>query len=109
MQAENADKVEKESGQEEKPKTKRGTAGAPRGNRNAAKVGDDLRLELFLSKPRRMFLEEWFTLKFGRAAADEDELREAVRKLANNAINQAIVEEFERHQPGRTSNGGEVF
>jgi hypothetical protein len=37
--------------------------GAQKGNRNAAKLGEDLRLELFLSKWRRGFLEEWFVLK----------------------------------------------
>jgi hypothetical protein len=83
--------------------------GAPRGNTNASKIGEDLRLELFLSKPRRMFFEEWFTLKFGRAALNEDELREAARQIANAAIDRAIVEEFEKHHPGRTNSGGEVF
>ncbi len=82
--------------------------GAPRGNTNAAKIGDDLRLELFLSKPRRMFFEEWFTLKFGRAALNEDELREAARQLANTAIDQAIVEEFKLRYPERFG-GSEVF
>jgi hypothetical protein len=56
-----------------------------------------------------MFFEEWFLLKFGRLALGEDELREAARQLANSAIDRAIVEEFERHQPGRTNSGGEVF
>lgn len=83
--------------------------GAQKGNRNAAKLGEDLRFEMFLSKPRRMFFEEWFLLKFGRLALNEDELREAARQIANSAIDRAIVEEFERHQPGRTNSGGEVF
>ncbi len=82
--------------------------GAPRGNRNASKIGEDLRLELFLSKPRRMFFEEWFSLKFGRAALSEDELREAARQLANTAIDQAIVEEFKLRYPNRFG-GSEVF
>jgi hypothetical protein len=82
--------------------------GAPRGNRNASKMGEDLRLELFLSKPRRMFFEEWFTLKFGRAALSEDELREAARQLANSAIDQAIVEELKLRYPNRFG-GSEVF
>ena len=90
-------------------KSSKGRAGAPKGNRNAAKLGEDLRIELFLSKPRRLFLEEWFTLKFGRPAFSEDELREAIRTLVNNAINRAIVEELERHHPGRTNSDGEVF
>jgi hypothetical protein len=64
---------------------------------------------MFLSKPRRMFFEEWFLLKFGRLALGEDDLREAARQVANAAIDRAIVEEFERHQPGRTNSGGEVF
>ena len=49
--------------------------GAQKGNRNAAKLGDELRFEMFLSKPRRMFFEEWFLLKFGRLSLGEDELR----------------------------------
>jgi len=61
------------------------------------------------SKPRRMFFEEWFLLKNGRPHPREDELREEARKLANAAIDHAIVEEFERHPPGRTNSGGEVF
>jgi len=81
--------------------------GAQKGNRNAAKVGEDLRLELFLSKWRRSFLEEWFLLKFGRPAAGEDELREVVRQIANAALDRAFVEEFEVHKPG--SNRGETF
>ncbi len=97
-----SDKVKKESG------LKRGP-GAQKGNRNAAKIGEELRFEMFLSKPRRMFFEEWFLLKFGRLPLGEDELREAARQLANSAIDRAIVEEFERHQPGRTNSGGEVF
>ncbi len=83
--------------------------GAQKGNRNAAKVGEDLRLELYLSKWRRRFLEEWFVLKFGRPATGEDELRETVRQVALAALDRAFVEEFERNQPGKTSTGGEVF
>ena len=83
--------------------------GAPKGNRNAAKVGEDLRFEMYLSKLRRGFFEEWFALKFGRPPLGEDELREAARQLASTAIDRAMVEEFERHQPGRTSGSGEVF
>jgi hypothetical protein len=85
------------------------SGGAPKGNRNAAKIGEDLRFEMFLSKPRRMFFEEWFNLRFGRPHLNENELRDAARQLANNAIDRAIVEEFERHHPGRTNSGGEVF
>lgn len=91
-----------------KAKVKR-KRGAPKGNRNAAKVGDDLRFEMYLSKLRRGFFEEWFALKFGRPALGEDELREAARQLASTAIDRAMVEEFERHQSGRTSGSGEVF
>lgn len=82
--------------------------GAPKGNHNAAKFGEDLRLELYISKIRRNFLEEWFRLKFGRVPS-EDELREAVRTIANNAINATLVEEFERNKPGSTAGSGEVF
>ncbi len=82
--------------------------GAPKGNRNAAKVGEDLRLELYLSKIRRSFLEEWFFLKFGRQPT-QAELKEAVRTIANNAIILAMIEEFERHKPGSTVGSSEVF
>ena len=94
--------------EKEKEKEKKGKAGAPRGNRNAAKLGEDLRLELYLSKIRRGFLEEWYELRNG-SKPTEDQLRESVRQLANRAIDQAILEEFERHQPGRTVPSGEVF
>lgn len=96
----------------EKPKAGkelRKTRGGQKGNRNAAKLGQELKFEMFLSKPRRMFFEEWFILKYGRLPLGQDELREAARQLANAAIDRAIVEEFERHQPGRTNSGGEVF
>jgi hypothetical protein len=89
-------------------KEKKGKAGAPRGNRNAAKVGEDLRLELYLSKIRRGFLEEWYELRFG-VRPTEDQLRESVRQFANKAIDRAILEEFEHHHPGRTVPSGEVF
>src|SRR3954462_5051096 len=82
--------------------------GGQKGNRNAAKPGEELRFEMFLSKPRRMFFEEWFLLKFGRLALGEDELREAARQLANTAIDQAIVEEFKLRYPDRFG-GSEVF
>jgi hypothetical protein len=78
--------------------------GAPKGNRNAAKVGEDLRFEMYLSKVRRRFLVEWFELKFGYVPTDQ-ELREAARNLANVAIDRAMVEEFEKHYPS----SGEVF
>jgi hypothetical protein len=106
--------LQHEQAQENKPgkqtasKLKPKQRGAPRGNRNAAKVGEELRLELFLSKPRRKFFEEWFSLKYGRAALNEDELREMARQLANAAIDQAIVEEFKLHYPNRFG-GSEVF
>lgn len=83
--------------------------GAPKGNRYAAKVGEDLRMELYLSKTRRTFMEKWYELRYGKHPG-EDELREAVRRLANAAIDQAMIDEFERHQPGSVwGNGGEVF
>lgn len=92
-----------------KEKTEGGKVGAPKGNRNAAKVGEDLRFEMYLSKTRRGFFEEWFVLKFGRPPLGEDELREAARQIASIAIDRAIIEEFER-QPGRINqSGGEVF
>lgn len=81
--------------------------GAQKGNRNAAKIGEDLRFEMYLSKLRRSFFEEWFQLKFGRPAINEDELREVARQVANAAIDRTMVEDFERLDPGRF--GGEVF
>ena len=70
----------------------------------------DLRVELYLSKWRCGFLTEWLELRYGRPAHDREELRQAVRQLANAAIDHALVEEFERHRPGRTKLGSsEVF
>jgi hypothetical protein len=84
--------------------------GAPKGNQYAVKAGEDLRTEVYLSKYKRAFLEEWFQLKYERPALTEDELRQAVRQLAYAAIDHAIVIEFERQQPGRTKgNNPEVF
>jgi hypothetical protein len=84
--------------------------GAPKGNQYALKPGEDLQLLLYLSKYKRAFLEEWFQLKYGRTAINNDELRQAVRTLAHAAIDHAIVTEFERQQPGRTKgNNPEVF
>ena len=55
-------------------------------------------------------MEEWITLRFGRAARDEDELREVVRQIANAALDHAFTIEFEKHDPGRTTRGSsEVF
>ena len=96
-----------------KRKTSRSTSaprrGAPKGNRYAAKVGEDLRMELYLSKTRRAFMEKWYELRYGKQPG-EVELREAVRRLANAAIDEAMITEFERHQAGSVwGNGGEVF
>ncbi len=94
----------------EKSKAPKRPQGAQRHNRNAAKVGEDLRLELYLSKVRRKFFEEWFEMTTGRKVRDEEELREAVRRLANVAIDRAILEEFERRQPSRVwGSSGETF
>lgn len=93
---------------QQQEKQSKARPGAPRGNRNAAKVGEDLRVEVYLSKVRRGFLEEWYVMKYGKQPNEED-LREAVRLISSNALTQALIEEFERHQPGRTSSGGEVF
>ena len=98
-----------EKSSKDKSSNRGGGGGAPKGNRNAAKIGADLRFEMFLSKPRRMFFEEWFNLRFGRPPLNENELREVARQLANTAIDRAIIEEYEQHQPGRTNSGGEVF
>jgi hypothetical protein len=92
------------------PAKAKNKGGAPKGNRNAAKLGEDLRLELYLSKTRRGFLQEFFELRFGRPARDEEELREIVRQIAYSALDRVLVEEFERHQPGRIfSSSGETF
>jgi hypothetical protein len=88
------------------PKLKK-PRGAQKGNRNAAKIGEDLRFEMYFSKLRRAFFEEWFQLKFGRPAINEDELREVARHVANAAIDRAMVEDFERLNPRRLA--GEVF
>ena len=50
------------------------------------------------------------SLKFGRPASDEDELRDLARQIAEEAINHAMVVEFERVEPGRTTRSSdEVF
>lgn len=83
--------------------------GAPKGSRNAAKPGEDLRLELFFSKSRRFFLKDWYENQFGRTPTEE-QLREAARSLAQNAINQIIMEDYERRHPELFKSGrGEVF
>jgi hypothetical protein len=78
-------------------------------HRFSVKLGEDLRFEMYLSKIRQGFLEEWYLLKFGRSATSEDELREAARQIVTVALDRAFVEEFERYQPGRTTPSGEVF
>ena len=94
--------------QQHKPAS-RPSGGQP-GNGNAIRPGNDLRFEMFLSKTRRGFFEEYFELQYGRPARSEDELRQVVRRLANNAIDHAMAEVFERMQPGRvTQSMGEVF
>ena len=88
---------------------KRKKGGAPKGNRNAAKSGEDMRIEFYLSKVRRQLLSEWFELRFG-FSPNEDQLREALRQILNTALNHEMVEEFEKHRPGSTKGGyGEVF
>ena len=83
--------------------------GAPKGSRNAAKPGEDLRLELFFSKSRRFFLKDWYENQFGRTPTEE-QLREAARNLAQNAINQIIMEDYERRHPELFKSGrSEVF
>jgi hypothetical protein len=79
--------------------------GAPKGNRNAAKRGEALRIEWFLSKVKRGFLAEWYELNFG-VKPSEEQLREAARSIANLALDQALVQEFEKHYPSKAS---EVF
>lgn len=83
--------------------------GAPKGSRNAAKPGEDMRLELFFSKSRRFFLKDWYENQFGRTPTEE-QLREAARNLAQNAINQIIMEDYERRHPELFKSGrSEVF
>lgn len=88
---------------------KKNVGGAPKGNRNAAKSGEDLRIEFYLSKVRRQLLMEWFELCFG-FSPNEEQLREALRQLLNMALDRTMAEEFEKHRPGSTKGGyGEVF
>lgn len=92
------------------PAKAKNKGGAPRGNRNAAKLGEDLRLELYLSKIKRGFVQEFLELRFGRPARDDEELREVVRQIAYSALDRVLVEEFERHQLGRVfGSSGETF
>lgn len=72
--------------------------GAPKGNRNAAKAGEDLRFEMYLPKFKRMFLEEYIRLKWGYQPSEE-QLRRVARDIASAAIDHALVEEFDRHPP----------
>jgi hypothetical protein len=87
----------------EKVKRKRG---APKGSRNAAKPGEDLRLELHFSKPRRFFLAQWYEQQYGYKPSD-DELREVARRMALTAIDNIVWEDYHRRHPNGT--GGEVF
>ena len=88
----------------------KGKSGAPKGNRNAAKLGRDLKYQSYMSKLERSFFEEFFQLRFGRAARDDKELTQLARQLATQAIRREMVAEFERHEPGRTTRGSsEVF
>ncbi len=82
--------------------------GAPRGSRNAAKPGEDLRLELFFSKSRRFFLEEWYENQFG-CKPTEAQLRETARNLALNAIDRLVWEDYRQRHPELLNSGGEVF
>ena len=83
--------------------------GAPKGNSNAAKIGKDLKVELYLSKMRQGLFEEWFELHFGKEPS-EDELREAARSITNDAINKIMAQKFERYYPGQIGgSGSEVF
>ena len=83
--------------------------GAPKHNTNAAKPGDDIRFEIFLSKYRTKFLQEYFELKFGTTPT-LDELKDSARQLCYSAIDNAIAQEFDRHKPGRThSSPGETL
>lgn len=58
-----------------------------------------------MSKVERGFFEKYFKLRFGRPARNNSELSKLARELAKDAIRHAMVEEFERHDPGRTSRG----
>ena len=88
----------------------KGKSGAPKGNRNAAKLGQDLKYQSYMSKLERGFFEEFFELRFGRAAHEDKELTQLARQLATLAIRREMVQEFERHDPGRTTRGSsEVF
>lgn len=82
-----------------------GKRGAPKGSHNAAKLGRDLKYQMYMSKVRRGFFEEYFELKFGRPAFNDNELSDLARQIAEEAITHAMVEEFERVQPGRTTRG----
>jgi hypothetical protein len=84
----------------------KGKRGAPKGSRNAAKPGEDLRLELHFSKPRRFFLAQWYEQQYGYKPSD-DELREVARRLALTAIDNIVWEDYHRRHPNGT--GGEVF
>ena len=54
-------------------------------------------------------MERWYELRYHHRPS-EDELRTAVRMLSDAALHGAMIDEFERHQPGSVwGQGGEVF
>lgn len=69
-----------------------------RKNFNASKPGEDLRIEMFLSKPRRALFEEFCLLKF-HLAPNEDELRARAREIAYAAIDRECLRALTR--PGK--------
>ncbi len=74
---------------------KKGGGGAPKGNRNAARLGQDLKFEMFLSKTRRNMLEEYCLFKF-RHLPPEEELRAIAREIAYAAIDQECIRTLTR-------------
>jgi hypothetical protein len=79
--------------------------GAPPGNTYAAKPGQDLKFPIYMSKILRAYFEEWFEMIYGRSAENETELRVVAREIAEKAIKNEIIKEFERRDPGRTTRG----
>lgn len=73
--------------------------GRPAGTGKPIKAGEDLRVDIFLSKPRRKLLEDYYLLKNHRRG-DEEELRGVARQVAYAAIERECIRFLTRSRAG---------
>ena len=73
--------------------------GRPSGTGKPIKAGEDLRVDIFLSKPRRKLLEDYYLLKNHRRA-DEEELRGVARQVAYGAIETECIQALSKSRAG---------